>query len=282
MKKRYLSPQRVFSLFFLVFASPLSPSAQALIAPGQDAICESEGALQNFVKRAWKRQEFPFWMHVGKIERSTGVYLGSGYVLTAAHVGPGPFQLTDGSRYSAVRGSASFFKNSDGSTADLCLFRVEFAKDDSIAKLPAIPLTTMPPRVGTQLLMLGAGAGGRSTSRSTFSWTEQYRLRWGANTIEQIYSAPMSTNSYFSYGFAAKFGRGVHQCQAAPGDSGGAVFHYNPRAKRWELAGIIVAVDSEFGQAEFGNQTYIADPALFRKSLAVAREKAPGLLARIR
>ncbi len=280
--KRRISYTALFSLFLAValLAGPFQ--SQALVAPGQSAISTSEGALQNFVKRAWKQEAFPYWKNVGKIDRSTGVYLGGGYVLTAAHVGPGTFQLTDGSRYRVAKNSTQFFRNSDGSTADLCLFRVEFEIGDSIAKLPAIPLTTMPPKVGTRLLLLGAGAGGRNSSNNEYTWTEDYRLRWGTNAIEQIYSSPMATNTFHSFGFAAKFGKGVHEAQAAPGDSGGAAFHYNPSAKRWELAGVIVAVDSDFGRAEYGNQTYIADPALFRKQLAVAQQAANSLFANIR
>lgn len=281
MKRRLpfqLTLNLLLAASLLLFAQP----AQALVAPGQAAISESEGALQNFVRRALKRDTFPYWKNVGQIDRSTGVYLGAGYVLTAAHVGPGPFRLEDGSRYNAVRGSAQFFKNSDGTTADLCLFKIQYSNRDSVSKLPFIPLTTMPPKTGTQLLLLGAGAGGRASASNAYAWTDDYTLRWGTNTIEQIYSAPMATNSFSSFGFAAKFGRGVHECQAAPGDSGGAAFHYNPRAKRWELAGIIVAVDSDFGRAEYGNQTYIADPALFRSQLAVTQRGKNGFLANIR
>tara|TARA_R110002096_G_scaffold147671_8_gene307640 strand:- start:6556 stop:7401 length:846 start_codon:yes stop_codon:yes gene_type:complete len=280
--KRRLPFQLTLRLVSVSIIMLASYSAQALVAPGQASISESEGALQHYVKRALKRDTFPYWNNVGQIDRSTGVYLGSGYVLTAAHVGPGTFRLSDGSRYDAVRGSAQFFKNSDGSTADLCLFKIEFSNRDSVSKLPFIPLTTMVPKSGTQLLLLGAGAGGRASASDAYSWTEDYTLRWGTNSIEQIYTAPMSTSNYSSFGFAAKFGRGVHECQAAPGDSGGAAFHYNPDAKRWELAGVIVAVDSDFGRAEYGNQTYIADPALFRRELAVTQRGKNGFLANIR
>ena len=253
--------------------------ANAIIAPTHGVVSSSERALQSFLKTVWKRDAFPYWSHVGKIGRSSGVYLGNGYVLTAAHVGSGTFTLPDGSRYEAVPGSERMFNNHDGTTADLCLFRVRYNKQDRIARLRALPLSTMPPKKGTSLLLLGAGAGSQSKSREGFQWSNEYNLRWGVNSIEEIYSEPMPTNEFASYGFATRFERGLHQCQAAPGDSGGAVFHFNSRTDRWELAGIIVAVDSDFGRAEFGNQTYIADPVLFRRQLAGIMEKNDALLA---
>jgi hypothetical protein len=94
-----------------------------------------------------------------------------------------------------------------------------------------------------------------------------------------VYSVTMPTSRYASFGFGTKFEKTGGRCQAAPGDSGGAAFHFNPGAKRWELAGVIVAVDSRFGGAEYGNQTYIADPALFRRELAVTRLGSQALLA---
>ncbi|MEM7012268.1 MAG: trypsin-like serine protease [Verrucomicrobiota bacterium] len=260
----------------------LAPHFSSALVTNQSKNETSEAALQRYVSRNFKASEFPFWMHVGSIGRSSGVYLGNGSVLTAAHVGAGEFKLPDGSVYDYVKSSETFFTNRDGSTADLCLFTVKFKKSDSIAKLKSIPLTTMPPKLGAKLVMMGAGLGSDSERGGKFTWNDDYLLRWGVNEIEEIYSAPMPTHDYFSYGFAAKFERGGFECQATPGDSGGAVFHYNPKIKRWELAGIIVAVDSDFGHAAFGNQTYIADPALFRRELVANSGRLTPILARSR
>jgi len=153
-----------------------------------------------------------------------------------------------------VADSARFFRNRDGSTADLCLFRVQIKAGDPIEKLPVMPLATIPPRRGRELLLIGGGAGWKP-GKSGFVWEDDYRVRWGLNAIEEIYSAPMPTHNFSSFGYATRFDAVGNQCQAAPGDSGGAAFHFNPRERRWELAGVIVAVDSEFGAARFGNQT---------------------------
>ena len=47
------------------------------------------------------------------------------------------------------------------------------------------------------------------------------------------------------------------ECQAAPGDSGGAAFVFNEKANRWELGGVVIAVDSKKGRVAFGDHTYI-------------------------
>lgn len=254
----------------LLFCALLPGPASGLISLGDTEASQSENALQETLRRSGYPERFPYWRHVGQIERSTGFYLGAGCVLTAAHVGAGDFRTSDGSVYAAVRNSVRYFRNRDGSTADLCLFRVEMLEDDPLAKLPAIPLATLPPRRGRELLLIGGGASWKkgTPGKPGFPWGDDYRVRWGMNAIQEIYSVPMPTHEFSSYGFATRFSSS-RQCQAAPGDSGGAAFHYNPREKRWELAGVIVAVDSEFGAASFGNQTYLADPVLFRRDLAM-------------
>lgn len=261
----------------LIAAVPL-PLKAIIQAQSEGLDCTSESALVHRVSGWSGGVKFPFWKNVGQIDRSTGIYLGNGYVLTAAHVGPGPFRTSDGRTYLDEPGSELYFKNFDLTQADLCLYRVRFRTTDPVAAYPSIPLTTMPPRKGTPVILLGGGAGGEYSGRR-FPWSDDYRVRWGLNSIEKVYSVPMPTSRFASFGFGTKFERTGGRCQAAPGDSGGAVFHFNPTAKRWELAGVIVAVDSRFGAAEFGNQTYIADPALFRREFAVCRADSTTMLA---
>ena len=268
-----------FTLLFTTAA--LLPNVATAIISDQPNAENSPRALETFVSRKMKANPFPFWANVGQIGRSTGVYLGNGHVLTAAHVGAGAFRLSDGSLYPVAPGTDRTLQNRDGSAADFCLFRVQFHPADSIAKLPQVPLATIAPQVGAHVLLLGAGAGGSTAkAKGAFPWSDDHHMRWGINQIEEIYNAPMPTHDFLSFGYATKFERGGIECQAAPGDSGGACFRYNAQAKRWELAGIIVAVDSEYGRAEYGNQTYIADPVLFRSELAVAYQGGrPALVA---
>ncbi|MEM0969154.1 MAG: hypothetical protein AAGJ31_07390, partial [Verrucomicrobiota bacterium] len=66
-------------------------------------------------------------------------------------------------------------------------------------------------------------------------------------------------------GYSTRFARGELQCQATPGDSGGGVFAFHPVFRRWELCGIILAVDGQEGKAAYGNQTYIGDLTIIPK-----------------
>lgn len=239
--------------------------AAALVTPTASPAHIDEGALQSAVRQVFKNQKshFPFWRNVGILNQSTGIYMGNGYVLTAAHVGAGVFQLGDGTRYNPVAGSEQMFQNRDGSFADLCVFKVAFSRRDSIAKLPTVPIGPVRPGRGSYVLLAGAGSGNAHAvaqqGPDSFRWNNDYRLRWGLNRVEQEFSGPMQTDTYFTPGYATRFNPGHIECQATPGDSGGAVFAFNGIEKRWELAGVILAVDSPHGRAEYGNQTYCAD-----------------------
>lgn len=272
-------PSRKFLVFTttVILGSPFS--LWAIIHSGDEELDHtSESALLDRVTAWSDGVAFPYWKNLGQIERSTGIYLGNGYVLTAAHVGPGTFRAIDGKSYPAEETPVTLFKNHDGSLADLCMYRIRVKATDPLALCPSVPLTTMPPRKGTPLVLVGGGAGAKKTGRR-FVWNDDYRVRWGLSAIEQVYSVMMPTSRYTSYGFGTRFEKSSVRCQAAPGDSGGAAFHFNRASSQWELAGVIVAVDSRFGAAEFGNQTYLADPALFRRQLAVSKSEAATLLA---
>ena len=117
----------------LLIAAALSvPSFATALVSDQPKAENDPRALHHHVARKMKAQSFPYWNNVGRIDNSTGVYLGNGYVLTAAHVGAGTFALHDGSSYSVVPRTARILKNRDGSQADFCLFRVNFKANDSI------------------------------------------------------------------------------------------------------------------------------------------------------
>jgi len=62
--------------------------------------------------------DFPYWEHVTQRRYSgpSAIYLGAGWALTAAHVGPGQIVL-DGEFVSPEPGSRHVLLNVDGSTA---------------------------------------------------------------------------------------------------------------------------------------------------------------------
>lgn len=253
-----------FSCALAAWSLSLEPAA-ALVTESSDPQHVQEAGLQRTVGSVMRpAPRFPFWLNMGMLNQSTGVYLGNGYVLTAAHVGPGLFYLQDGSCYHPVPGSeTSFPKGKSKPLADLCLFRVSYRRSDLMARLPAIPLRRSCPSRGCSVLLLGAGSGNASDDPARvgfdFRWNDHTRMRWGLNRVEYQYDDPIETYAFRTSGFSTQFSAEQLECQATPGDSGGAAFSYNPVFKRWELCGIILAVDGTEGQAAYGNQTYIGD-----------------------
>ena len=74
----------------------------------------------------------------------------------------------------------------------------------------------------------------------------------------------MSTGEFSTHCFVTKFDRSGFEAQAAEGDSGGASFIFNPRLKRWELAGCIIGVTQKGAYVPFGSRTYLANLSLYR------------------
>ena len=93
----------------------------------------------------------PGWRNVGNCHGLTGVYLGGKFVLTASHVGPGSIVL-DGVTYVYVPGTAVQLDNGDSTYADLLMFEIY-----PEPPLPALSIPTLPPVVGTAVIMAGNG-----------------------------------------------------------------------------------------------------------------------------
>ncbi|MFT5464962.1 MAG: hypothetical protein ACI8UO_000048 [Verrucomicrobiales bacterium] len=252
---RYFRPSKL--LIALIFAIPVlsGTTSQALVTPSVSGADEDERALQADALKAFgTRVPFPFFKNIGFLSNSTAVYIGNGYVLTAAHVGSGVFRLSDGSSYLPVTGSEQQIYNRSGSKADLLLFRIAFGPLDSIAQLQEIPFGPIPPPAGSQVLVLSAGRGAEKPS---YAWDDRSVVRWGLNRVEQVYTDWIETFEFRTAGFSTGFEAGSGDCQAAPGDSGGAAFVFNQKAGIWQLGGIILAVDSEEPTAADGDSTYI-------------------------
>ena len=218
----------------------------------------------------------------------SGVYLGSvggqDWVLTANHVGAKSFTL-DKTEYSVVENSTVRLTNSDGSNADLILYRI-----DTSLNWPLLSLSGSSLSAGTAVTMIGNGYN-RSADLMTWyvdgtSWSTvpsaartetgylyssplSHTLRWGTNTVD--YDAGL-------FGFnnticaATTFDVIAGDAQAASGDSGGGVFVQNA-GDTWGLAGIMLAIGtySKIGQptnsAVVGNVTYFADLSAYRSQI---------------
>jgi hypothetical protein len=206
----------------------------------------------------------PGWANVGSCNAWTAVYLGSGWVLTAAHVGVSNIDL-GGTMYAADFGSRERVFNSDGTAADLLLFRIQPEPD-----LPSLEIAVESPPIGTQIVMIGSGLGrGEKTAgrgRVGFAWAAPSIKRWGTSLVHE-YLHDQSVG--FTDAFATRFSiaRTAHEAHAAHGDSGGAAFARLD--DRWQLVGTIMAVDAHPGQparsAAYGNRTIIADLSRYRQ-----------------
>lgn len=224
------------------------------------------------------------WDHVGTLNGATGVFLGnyngSGWVITASHVGIGDFTV-GGSTYTAAAGSGVQIGG-----ADLFVFRLNTAP-----VLGNLSLSSTAPAIGSTVTMIGSGEN-RATGLTTwyvdtdtnpYTWsTSQFAgwdvtatgyfttggrtMRWGTNVID---GSTTFNNTALLY---TTFNSVSGESQGAPGDSGGAVFYQN--GSTWELAGVMAYIDTFSGQpgstAVVGNQTDFVNLASYRGAILAA------------
>ncbi|MEM1296341.1 MAG: hypothetical protein AAGH89_13320, partial [Verrucomicrobiota bacterium] len=164
--------------------------AQALVTNLDSRLATSEKALQHNLKRVIPNSKpFPYWHNVGRVHASSAIYLGNNCVLTAAHVGPGTFELSDGSQYEKIPGSAAVYKNPDQTFTELCIFQVKSRRRDSLRKLPSIRVRIAPPTTGDLILMIGRGA---SEKPGVNEWIRDGKKRWGFNIVSHTARTPFA------------------------------------------------------------------------------------------
>ena len=216
----------------------------------------------------------PGWANVGVCNGWTAVYLGRGWVLTAAHVGVSNINL-EGTMYAADINSREKVFNPDGTAADLMLFRINSEPD-----LPSLKISAESPPIGSPIVMVGSGLGrGEKTTgqgRVGFSWQAPSLKRWGTGMVhEYLHDQSIGNTDAFATRFS--IAKTAHEAHAAHGDSGGAAFAYLDG--RWQLVGIILAVDSHSGQparsAAYGNRTFIADLARYSQFIHSVTDVLP-------
>jgi len=223
----------------------------------------------------------PGWNNIGPRGTTTGVYLGGRFVLVAHHNGPGNITL-GGVTYVYVPGTAVQLDNGDGTYADLLMFQIHPAPP-----LPALPIASQSPSVGTLLLMVGNGRDrGPAISFDPngpqppdpvdgYEWGAEQHLRWGTNSVVDTPLVGLIDNSQTwtqTWGLQTVFDEAgsAHEAQAAVGDSGGPAFTWN--GSQWQLAGILFAVGAPYanqpsGTALYGNLTFAADLSHYRNQI---------------
>lgn len=186
---------------------------------------------------------------------ASGVYIGNGWGLTAAHVSavgsfPGAMFTVAGSNYTID--ATHTFTNADNSTPDLIAFHLT-----SNPPLAALALASVSPTLGMTIDSMGDGLtrsantqfysvtgsgnatvwtplpGPAGANASGYTESTPNVLRWGNNkTTTPIGGAPGSATTVINTGsgntsvFASTFDTGVldSEMQLSSGDSGGGVF----------------------------------------------------------
>jgi hypothetical protein len=252
---------RLRRTFLLALAMLASAPADALILDSGDGQGNTSAPADD-----------PGWAHVGQVSGPTGVYLGNGWVLTAAHVPAGNF-VFGVTIYPFVPGSAVQLLNPDSSLADLHVFRI-----DPSPSLPLLRIRSTTPSNNTDVTMISQGLSrGAATSwmgHNGYEWGASTGMRWGTNRVAG--TDFIGTWTVFTNFTKISQGGTTHEAQGANGDSGGAVFIKN--GSDWELAGVMLAVGVYGGQPDstalYGNETHAADLSIYRDQLfAVTRPK---------
>ena len=266
---------RQWFVFLCVLALMLSPRAGAVVINSVSGTGNTNAPADD-----------PGWANMGLINGASGIYVGSGWVLTAAHVGLGNISF-GGISYNPVTNSLVTLTNTTvgrSTNADLVMFQLT----SQPAGLGSLTLASTAPTLGESLTMIGAGRNRGeftewdvNTTVSPWTWAPtnsggnfvgyqtaaSSAMRWGTNTV--------STNNFWVTvpvvtlrdvrSFATTFDiiAGSDEAQAVLGDSGGAVFF--KRDSAWELGGMIFTVKGFSGQPDValtpvdGNETFSAD-----------------------
>lgn len=267
--------------FLSAVLAPLA--ALALAGPAGAVILGDGDGTQNTLPP----DDSLIWDNIGIYNTSTAVYLGDGYVLTAAHTGNVPTVNFGGITYNVVPGSRQQLTNNGAggvsANTDLAIFRID---DDP--GLDPTPISSTSPAVGTQVTMIGNGRNRQANlthwsvtgdiwtetdagnaDRSGYVWAAGNDIRWGTNNV----ATPAAFNTVGGVqvrSFSTVFDAGIaNEAQAATNDSGGGVFVN--AGGNWELAGIILGINTFTGQpgstAVFGNSTVIADLSFYREQI---------------
>lgn len=225
----------------------------------------------------------PGFGHVGITGNGlTGVYVGNGWMLTAAHVGEQSLTLSSVT-YPAVPGSMVQLEYSPGVLSDLVLVRLA-----TEPPLPPLVLSGTSPVDGNNVTMIGYAwdrapgqvcwnasyvevTCGPFVAHRGFKSAGPFRMRWGRNLVETS-GMDVAMGPWTTRGFEVLFDQSgvTYEAQGVPGDSGGAVFL--KRGSQWELVGMMFAITIFDEQpytttAMFGQSTYAADIAWYRTQI---------------
>ena len=125
----------------------------------------------------------PGWLNVGRLGGLNGVYMGYGWILTAAHVGTGPGTIVlDGDTYSIVVSTRVVIDHDGSANADLAAMKI----DPLPTQLPVLEIASTSPGLDEKVTLIGKGRNqGAFTTwgNDGWEWASPGQTRWGTNLI---------------------------------------------------------------------------------------------------
>ncbi|XHR29167.1 MAG: trypsin-like peptidase domain-containing protein [Chthoniobacteraceae bacterium] len=175
------------------------------------------------------------WDYVGSINSCSFIYLGNGWIITAAHVVSGTsysgtFTLS-GSTYTIVSGTIVYIGDSD--------LAMIYVGDSATIDLPTLSLSSSSVSTNSTVVLVGNGGGSES---------------WGTATVYTT-GTSITLSGYTSTDFVATSG----STAVITGDSGGAAFYYDSTTGSWVLAGVLEATGSSTKNGTTTYYSYIID-----------------------
>ncbi len=223
----------------------------------------------------------------GAANNRTAVYLGSGWVITADHVGDHPVTF-DGVTYQPVASSGVQLSNTAGQPPDLYIFRVH--------PFPSVAPVTLASQAATIGEAIFCAGNGRNRAATSTQWNANWQemppyvyegyevapgrtMRWGQNELTDV-GNDITLGSRTTRTIETVFDESgvTDEFQAWNGDSGGGCFV--KRGGEWELVGVMYA-QGVFGDPDgggplngqpantvaYGNDTLISDVFFYRDQI---------------
>jgi hypothetical protein len=284
----------LFILLVFVSISLLASPAQAVAISSGDGLGNTTAEIDDFG-----------FANVGVCSGGSAVYLGYGWVITAAHV-PTANVLFNDQSYGYNPDSVSYLANPSelglSGSPDLKLFQLI-----DVPHLPALDIATESAPFGSQVSMAGNGLDRTGEGLNSWQWdngtwieststvhftgydlASSRTVRWGTNeTVRNGAEFPSEDSMVLSNGEVETLSYKVtfqgedgleDECQGVLGDSGGGVFFKNE--DEWELAGIMIGTSKFPGQpydvAACSTATYIADLSYYQDQISDIILPIPG------
>lgn len=285
----------------LVFAS----SAEAVIISGAPDASTNAAPLNNT-----SPVDDPGWERVGAFAtgsgNGTGVYLGNGWVLTAAHVNLGGSDFVvehaDGISSTAydilsvgptlTNPSNPFGVDPLTATTDLRLVQVDLAAGGPLAGVGVIDIADTPMTSGTAGVMIGTGETQTSLlasvvstgvpDREGYAWSGSRDKKWAdGTTVELVDGEVFESSGRDVIAFYTLFQESEGSGMAANNDSGSGFFV--DTVDGWQLSGLAHSVlgfgNQDASTAAFGNVTAWSDLSYYADQINAIVVPEPTSLA---